>query len=158
VVKSEGRKHIARDFHMFNRLRQRLEKGREKERKLERPIEAFSRVLWPFPESRLILFVSLMATLDYASTFLALELSGNPGISEMGLIAKGVLDNGGFPLLLLVDALFVAALVGLAFGIQYLYKRMGYSGFGRAAFVFLLVPYFAFTIVVVANNLVLAII
>ncbi len=128
------------------------------ERKLERPIEALSRVLWPFPESRLILFVSLMATLDYASTFLALELSGNPGISEVGLIARGVLDKGGFPLLLLVDAIFVAALVSLAFGARYLYKKLGFAGFGRAAFVFVLVPYFAFTIVVVANNIILAII
>ena len=142
---------------MFERMHERLKKSREIERRLERPIAAFSQVLWPYPESRLILFISLMATLDFASTYVALELSGNNRISEVGLMAKWVLDAGGFPRLLLVDAVCVAALVGLAFGVRHLYKKMGYAGFGRAAFVFLLVPYFVFTIVVVVNNVVLAI-
>ena len=143
---------------MFINLRDRPRRGIERERKLERPIEAFSRVLWPYQEYQLVLYVCLMAALDYASTFAFLELSSNSHVSEVGLLAKWALQTGGFPTLLLVDLAYVGGLICLAIGVRHLYSKLGFSGFGRAAFVFLLIPYFIFTLAAIVNNIIIAII
>lgn len=140
----------------FNRLGDRLRERIARERKLDRPIGAFSRVLWPFPESKLVFYVCILAVLDYASTFTALELSGNNQISEIGLMAKWALQTGGFPKLLLVDAASIGILICLAIGARFLYSKLGFNGFGRAAFVFLLIPYFLFIWAAVVNNVLLA--
>jgi len=139
----------------FNGVKNRVRKSIERERALERPIEAFSRVLWPYPESKLVFYVSLLAVLDYVSTFTALELSVNSHVSEVGLLAKWALQTGGFPGLLLMDAAAIVILICLAFGVRSLYTKLGFNGFGRAAFVFLLIPYFVFIMGVVVNNVLL---
>jgi hypothetical protein len=82
----------------------------ERLRSLERPIEAFSQVLWPYPESKLIFYVSILAVLDYVSTFIVLELSGNSQISEIGLLEKWTLQTGEFPRLLLMDMVSIFTL------------------------------------------------
>jgi hypothetical protein len=130
-------------------------KSREIERKLERPFEKFSRFLWPWAESKLILFVSLLAVLDYVSTFAALELSGNNQISEAGLLAKWALETGGFLKLFLVDAGAIGTILFLAIGVRALYRKWGFPGFGRTGFVFLLIPYAVIIMGIVINNIIL---
>lgn len=139
----------------FVGVRNRVRKDIERERRLERPVEGFSRALWPYPESKLIFYVGLLAVLDYVSTFAALELSGNSQVSEVGLLAKWALQTGGFARLLLVDVVSTGTLICLAVGARYLYKKVGFNGFGRAAFVCVLIPYFVFIMAVVANNVLL---
>ena len=140
----------------FDGVRNRARTRIEREQSLERPIEAFSRVLWPYPESKLVFYVSLLAILDYVSTFTALEFSGNSHISEVGLLAKWALQTAGFPGLLIVDVVSIGTLICLAIGVRYLYTKLGFNGFGRAAFIFLLIPYFIVIMGVVVNNVLLA--
>lgn len=139
----------------LDRVKYRFQKGIEKERNLERPIESFSRVLWPYAESKLVLYVGLLAILDYLSTFAVLELSNNSRVSEAGLLAKWALQSGGFFGLLIMDLVCVSIIIGLAIGVRAFYKRLGFNGFGRAAFIFLLVPYFVLIMAVVVNNTIL---
>jgi hypothetical protein len=139
----------------LDRVKYRVHKSIEKERNLERPIEAFSRVLWPYAESKLVLYVGLLAILDYLSTFAVLELSNNSRVSEAGLLAKWALQSGGFFGLLIMDLICVGIIIGLAIGVRAFYKRLGFNGFGRAAFIFLLVPYFVLIMAVVVNNTIL---
>jgi hypothetical protein len=140
----------------LDKVKYKVHKSVEKERSLERPVEAFSRVLWPYAESKLVLFVGLLAILDYLSTFAVLELSSNSGVSEAGLLAKWALHGGGFFGLLIMDLVCVSTIIGLAIGVRAFYKRLGFNGFGRAAFIFLLVPYFVLIMAVVANNTILS--
>jgi len=49
------------------------------------------------------LVVNLMAILDYFSTYVAFELSRNNQVTEVGLLAKWVLQTGGFLELFLVE-------------------------------------------------------
>ena len=142
-------------FNLYDKVRNRLRKDIESERSLDRPIEDFSLLLWPYPESKLIFYVSILAVLDYVSTFIALELSGNSKISEIGLLAKWALQTGGFPGLLLVDMVSIFTLIFLAIGARSLYTKLGFNGFGRAAFVLLLIPYFVVIWAVVVNNVLL---
>ena len=136
-------------------MKYRLRKGIERERKLERPLEKASRFLWPWDESKLILFICLLAVLDYVSTFAALELSTNNQISEAGLLAKWALETGGFLGLFLVDAGAIGTLLLLAIGIRALYRKIGFPGFGRTGFVFLLIPYSVIIMGIVINNVLL---
>jgi hypothetical protein len=143
-------------FNLYDRVRDSLRKDIEHERSLDRPIEDFSLLLWPYPESKLIFYISLLAILDYASTYTALNLSGNSQVAEVGLMAKWALQCGGFPRLLLVDAIAIGTLIFLAVIARYMYGKLGLKGFGRAAFVFLLVPYLVFICGVVVNNVLVA--
>ena len=136
---------------IYNRIRVRLDKDIERERRLDGPLGAISRKLWPYPESKLVFYVIIVAILDYTSTFAALELSGNQ-IYEAGLLAKWALRIGGFPGLLLVDIASVGALICMAVGARHLYRRLNLNGFGRAAFVLPITPYFVITMGVVFNN------
>jgi hypothetical protein len=139
----------------FDGVKNRVRKSIDRERSLERPAEALSRALWPYPESRLIFYVVLLAVLDYVSTFAALELSGNRHISEAGLLAKWALHSGGFAGLLLVDIVSIGTIICVAIGIRSLYRKLGFNGFGRAAYVFALIPYFISMMAVVPNNVLL---
>jgi hypothetical protein len=140
---------------IFDSVRYRIRKSIDRERSLEHPVEAFSRALWPYPESKLIFYSSLLAVMDYVSTFTALELSRNDKIAEVGLLARWALHTGGFPKLFLVDVASIVILSCLAIGVRYLYRKLGFNGFGRAAFIFILIPYFVFIIAVVMNNVLL---
>jgi hypothetical protein len=138
---------------MFESMRAGIKKANEQERKLERPIEKVSRLIWPWQESKLLLFVSLTAVLDFISTFSALKFNGNHGVFESGWIAKWALGIGGFPELFLVYAAAIAALILIAIGIRALYNRLGFPGFARSAFVLIFVPYSVIIIPVIINNI-----
>lgn len=120
---------------------------------MERPLEAFSRKLWPWPESKLIFLVTLLVGLDYASTYAFLDLGRNHQVVEGGLLAGWALQTGGFLKLLLVDAITVGGLILLGLGLKSLYSRLGFPGLGRTALIFLLIPYFIVTLAVVYNNI-----
>jgi hypothetical protein len=134
-------------------MRAGIKKADERERKLERPIEKVSRLIWPWQESKLLLFVSLMAVLDFISTFSALKFYGKYGVFESGWIAKWALSIGGFPELFLVDAIAIGVLIIIAIGIRAFYNRLGFPGFARSAFVFIFVPYSIIIIPVIINNI-----
>jgi hypothetical protein len=138
---------------MFESMRAGIKKADERERKLERPIEKVSRLIWPWQESKLLLFVSLMAVLDFISTFSALKFYGKYGVFESGWIAKWALSIGGFPELFLVDAIAIGVLIIIAIGIRAFYNRLGFPGFARSAFVFIFVPYSIIIIPVIINNI-----
>jgi uncharacterized membrane protein (DUF485 family) len=129
-------------------MRTRIKSAIERDKKLERPIEKLSRLIWPWQESKLILLVALLAVADYASTFMALKLSANHQVSELGLLANRTLTSGGFAQLLMVDA---AAL--LVIGVRALYNRFGFPGFARSAFIFIFVPYTLIIVPVIINNI-----
>ena len=62
---------------------------------------------------------------------------------------------GGFTGLFLVDVVAASALLLLAVTIRFLHSKFGFKGFGRTAFVVMLVPYVVVTMAVVFNNIVL---
>ena len=138
-------------FNLFYGIRVRFQKDVERERRLDGPLGAISRKLWPYPESKLVVYAIIVAILDYTSTFAALELSGNQ-VYEAGLMAKWALKTGGFPGLFLVDVASVSALICMAAGARLLYRSLNLIGFGRAAFVLPIIPYFVITMGVVFNN------
>jgi len=136
----------------FDKVRDRARASIERERGLDGRLETISLVLWPYSEARLAFYVVLMAFLDYVSTFAALDLSGNTQVYEAGLVAKWALQTGGFPRLFVADIVMIGTLVCLAVGFRLLYTKLGFQGFGRAAFVLLLTPYFVFITGVVVHN------
>jgi hypothetical protein len=136
-------------------MRTRLKKANEQDRKLEQPIEKFSRLIWPWPESKLIQFVSLLAFLDYVSTYAALRFNLSHQIAEVGLVAKWALATGGFTELLAVDAAIIGVLILTAFGVRALYTHFGFPGYGRSAFVFIFIPYAVIILPVVFNNIIM---
>ena len=128
----------------------------ERDRPLERPLEAISRKLWPWPESKLIRTIGVLAALDFISTYVFLEISTNHRLVEGGPLAGWALQRGGFFGLFLVDLLSVGSLVLLALAVRALYQRLGFTGLGRTALVFLLVPYLIVILAVIYNNIVVS--
>ena len=137
---------------MSDFIKNRFRRDIERERVLEPRFEAFSRLLWPWSESKLVLFITTMAILDSVSTFAALKLSAHH-VTEVGLIASRALKAGGYPYLFLEQIIIIAALLLLAQGARLLYTRWGFPGFGRTAFIFLLVPYTTVISAFVINNI-----
>ena len=137
---------------LLESMRVRLKRANDRDKKLERPFEKISRVMWPWQESKLILLVVLLAILDYISTFTALRLSPTHQVSEVGLLAKWALNAGGFLGLFLVDTGIIGAFILLAIGMRALYYRLGFPGFARAAFIFIFVPYAVIIVPVIINN------
>ena len=140
---------------VFSSVRGLVKKSFERDRASEHYIESASKYLWPWSELKLLIMVSLVAVLDYTSTYAALELSGNANIYEASLLANWALRAGGFGGLLLADLTVISTLLVLATVIRLLFSRFGFKGFGRAAFVILLVPYLVATMVAVFNNVAL---
>jgi hypothetical protein len=138
------------------RLYGTLRRNTEREQKLDSFLKNFSYRLWPYKESKLLLYVGLLALLDYTSTFNVLELSGRDDVYEAGMMANWALNTGGFLGLFLFDVVAIGVIIGLAFIFRARYKKAGLEGFGRAAFLFMLVPYFLVIIGVVVNNVLLA--
>ncbi len=136
------------------RFKARIRKSMERERFLERPMETFSRILWPYSESKLIILVSAMPVLDVASTFAAIRLSGKH-IREAGLIGKWALQTVGYPGMFVIETTCIGLLVIFALGAKSMYARLGFSGFGRAACVFLLAPTLVAILAAVLNNIIL---
>jgi hypothetical protein len=135
--------------------RERLRRSLERDRSLERHFEALSHRLWPWRLSLLVWVVVLLAVLDHASTYALLELSGNRQVYESGLLARWALRLGGFEVLLIVDIAAAGVLSFTAVLVRHLYSRYGFAGFGRAAFVLLLVPYAVIAMAAIYNNLLL---
>lgn len=117
----------------------------------DRNFGSFSKFLWPWHESRLMVLVITGAILDYLSTYVAFRF-GNNNVSEIGLIANWGLQTGGFVKLLLLDAGLLAVLLSLAAGVRFLYTRLGLPGYGRFGFIIVLIPYAALILAVVFNN------
>lgn len=140
---------------VFRLAKGMVRKSLERDRSSERYMEAASRSLWPWRESRLLAFVGLVAVLDYASTYAVLELSGKANVYEGGPLASWALQMGGFTGLFLVDMAAASTLLLAAIAIRSLHYKFGFKGFGRAAFVVVLVPYAVVTMAVVFNNVVL---
>lgn len=140
---------------IFGLIRYGLRRSIERERAMERHFEAASRSLWPWNESKLIAFVSFLAVLDYISTYAFLELSGNKQLFEVGPLARWAFQTGGFYRLFWVDIAAICTLIFLANSVRFLYAKFGFQGFGRTAFVFVLVPYSVITMAIIFNNVVL---
>ncbi|MFC1937143.1 hypothetical protein ACFLWY_01130 [Chloroflexota bacterium] len=140
---------------MFVLVKELVGRSIERDRARERYVEALSRSLWPWGEWRLLAIVSLLFILDYASTYAFLELSGSKDVYEGGLLASRALQMGGFTGLLLFDVAAASTLLLAAIAVRHLYSRFGFIGFGRAAFVMVLVPYVVITMAVIFNNIVL---
>jgi len=136
-------------------MKDRLRKAKERDRRAERYVEAASRFMWRWREPWLLALVAFVALLDYASTYVILELSGKSYLNEAGSLARWALDKGGFAGLFLADLAAVFAISLIAITLRFILFRFGFRGFGRAAFVFLLVPYAVVAMVAVINNLVL---
>ena len=141
-----------RNFSVF--IREKLRRSFQRERFLEKPVEAFSRFIWPYPVGKLVLLVGLMPVLDCISTFAMLELSGKD-IREAGLIGKWALSALGFPGLFVIETACVSILILIAIGLQTMYSRLGFNGFGRAACVLVLAPTFVAVLAAVLNNVIL---
>ena len=137
-------------------MKDRLRKAKERDRRAERYVEAASRFLWRWQEPWLLALVYFVALLDYASTYAILALSEKSYLNEAGSLARWALDKGGFAGLFLADLAAVFAISLVAITLRFILFRFGFRGFGRAAFVFLLVPYAVVAMVAVINNLVLA--
>jgi hypothetical protein len=133
--------------------------GRVRAREIDQGLglyaEKISRYIWPWNELRLLIVVTILSFFDYSSTFTLLRLSGKTGVIEAGRIAGWALDIGGFGFLLLIDIAAVAVLSVTALIARYLYTKFGFRGYGRAAFVFLLIPFIAITAFAIVNNIVL---
>ena len=132
-----------------------IKKSLEVDRSTERYVEAVSRSLWPWGESRLLALVGLLVMLDYLSTFAALELSGNKYLYEGGPLANWALQMGGFAGLFLFNIFIISALLLTALTIRFLHFKFGFEGFGRAAFVVMLAPYVVVTMAAIFNNVLL---
>ncbi|MFC1931210.1 hypothetical protein ACFLXJ_03310 [Chloroflexota bacterium] len=129
-----------------------INKGHKTDQSSEHYVEAISRVLWPWGDSLLIALIVLLALLDYISTYVALEISGNEYLYEGGLLASWALRTGGFAGLLLFDLAAISALILVALAIRYLHSKFGFEAFGRAASVVMLVPYVLITVFAILNN------
>ena len=137
-------------------MKGRMRKAVERDRRAERYVETASRFLWRWREPWLLAFVCFVALLDYASTYAILALSGKSYLNETGSLARWALDKGGFAGLFLADLAAVFAISLVAITLRFILFRLGFRGFGRAAFVFLLIPYAVVAMVAVINNLILA--
>ena len=142
-------------YSSLEKLKDKFKQNIERERRIEGKIESFSLKLWPYPIYKLVVYISVLALLDFTSTFTALELSGNNHISEVGVVARWALERGGFRGLFIVDVLCIGTLIFLAFGVRFFYERLGFKGFGRAALVSLLCPYLVVIMGVILNNVLL---
>ena len=128
-------------------------KSLERDRASERYVEVVSKCLWPWRESWLLLLVGLLAVLDYISTYTLLELSGKMAIYEGGALASWALQIDGFRGLFLMNITAVSTLSLAAVTTRFLYAKFGFKGFGRTAFVVLLVPYAVVAVAAIINNL-----
>ena len=137
-------------------MKDRLRKAKERDRRAERYVEAASQFLWRWQERWLLGLVAFVALLDYSSTYAILALSGKSYLNEAGSLARWALEKGGFAGLFLADLAAVFAISLVAITLRFVLFRFGFRGFGRAAFVFLLVPYAVVAMVAVINNLLLA--
>lgn len=138
--------------------RERVKESVQRDRRFEPWMDRMSRRLWPWQDARLMLTIPFVALLDYLSTYALLVLSSKPYVYEHGPLAHWALETDGFRGLFALDILGVVVLCCLAVTVRFAYTRFGYGGYGRAAYVLLLMPYAAAAILAAVNNLVRAVI
>ena len=102
-----------------------------------------------------MILVAFIALLDYATTYTILSFSNKSYLNEAGSLASWALDKWGFAGLFLIDLAAVLAISLAAITLRFVLSRSDFKGFGRAAFVFLLLPYAVVAMAAVINNLVL---
>jgi hypothetical protein len=136
-------------------IKRRIDKSLERDRALESQMQAAAKSLWPWEDWRLPVLSTILVLLDFSSTFACLEFSGNTQLYEGGLLAGWALRTGGWTLMLIVDLLAVGILTGVAFLMRSFFTRQGLSGYGRIAFILVLLPYTVVTFAIVFNNIVL---
>jgi hypothetical protein len=139
---------------LLESLKNRVKRANERDRRFEQPIEKVSRLIWPWPESKLIQFVCILAAMDYTSTFAALHFNYSHQVYEFGPLAKWALSLGGFPELLFVDIAVISSLILLASLARAFYNRSGFPGFARSAFVFIFIPYAIIMLPIIFNNII----
>jgi len=142
---------------IIHQAREQIHRSVLRDRRLEPVVEHLSRRLWPWHEAWLIRCVALLAALDFLSTYVLLELANKRYVYESSPLGHWALQTGGFKALLVEDALAVGVLWLLAAGTRSAYSRFGYTGYARAAYVAVLLPYMAVALFAVINNLMLAI-
>jgi hypothetical protein len=140
---------------MFKSYKDTLVKAREIDKGIGRYVERLSRLLWPWRELWLLAVVGALSILDFLSTYVLLGLSGKAGVYESGRLAAWALDTGGFPFLFFSDLVIAAVLSLAALVSRYMYTRNGFRDYGRAAFVFLLIPYVFVAAFAIVNNIIL---
>ncbi len=140
---------------MFKSAREVIYKTRELDRGLGKYTEKISRFIWPWRESSLLIVAGCLCLVDFLTTYILLALTGRNDVYESGLIASRALAAGGFPFLLVVDIIAVAVLSLLAFVARLFYVKRGLQDYGRAAFVFILIPYVFVTAVVIINTIII---
>lgn len=131
-----------------------LDKSREIDTGLGQYVERLSRLMWPWRETWLLVVVGSLFVFDYVSTYAVLELSGKTDVYESGRLASWALERGGFPFLFLVDVVAASVFSIAALVSRYLYTKKGFRGYGRAAFVFLLMPYVVMAVFAIVNNII----
>jgi len=127
----------------------------EIERGLEKHFVRLSKMLWPWREAKLIIVTGCLTILDFASTYAFLRLRPGTDVYESGALAAWALHNGGFAGLFVFDVLAVSIISGLALLVRYVVTKVGFAGYGRAAFVLMLTPYVIVTMAVIFNNIVI---
>ena len=142
-------------FRKYGSVKEMFQRSMIIERGLERYAVTLSKWLWPWREAKLIIVIACLAVLDYASTYAFLRLSVNSNVYESGPLASWALQNSGFIGLFLIDMLAVAVISMLSLGIRYVFTRLGFEGYGRAAFVLILIPYVIVTMAAIFNNVVI---
>jgi len=130
-------------------------KTRELDRGLGKYVERISRFIWPWREYRLLVVAGCLCLLDFVTTYILLGMTGRNDVYESGLIASRALATGGFPFLLAVDIIAMVVLSLLAFVARLFYVKRGLEDYGRAAFVFILIPYIVVTAVVIVNTVIM---
>jgi hypothetical protein len=117
-----------------------------------------SKMVWPWPEARLLIAVGILAGLDYLSTLAFLHFSAGKNVYEAGVFASRALRAGGCFGLLIMDVAIVGALMLTAICLRKECLKKGLTGFARLAFTLLLLPYAATAAVAVVNNIIIALI
>jgi hypothetical protein len=133
--------------------RERIRRSVQRDRRFEPWMDRMSHRLWPWRDAWLAAAIAVIALLDYLSTYALLNLRNKPHAYERGPLAHWALEAGGFPGLLALDAVGVTVLCLVAVVVRTVYARFGYVGYGRAAYVLVLVPYAVAASLAVVNNL-----
>ena len=127
----------------------------ERDRAFDDKLGAIARLLWPWRDRWLSVLVLIIALLDFGSTYLLLEFSGNIFAYEGGLLAGWALRLGGMRWLLLVDIIAGGVLISAASAFRYLLSRRNLNGYARACFLVLQLPYVLITAAAIINNILL---
>lgn len=140
---------------LFKPVRHQIRKSIERSKVYDERLGPFAQKVWPWRDHWLSALVAVVMLLDFGSTYLLLEFVGNVFVYEGGMLAGWALRLGGMRGLLLVDLLAAAALISIAFALRYLFSKRRCTGYGRAFFIVLQLPYVLITGGAIINNILL---